>query len=66
MRMKSDAKFEEKLTCGLENDMSNMGNVHQEHQKNLKIGTLMGSFYGKQKMYELKIYREIIYHDSEE
>ena len=29
--MKSDAKFEEKLTCGLENDMSNMGNVHQEH-----------------------------------
>ena len=66
MRMKSDAKFEEKLTCGLENDMSNMENFHQEHQKNLKIGTLMGSFYGKQKMYELKIYRGIIYDDSEE
>ena len=29
--MKSDAKFEEKLTCGLEIDMSNMGNFHQEH-----------------------------------
>ena len=31
MRMKSGAKFEEKLTCGLENNMSNMGNFHQQH-----------------------------------
>ena len=28
MALKSDAKFEEKLTCGLENDM-NMANFHQ-------------------------------------
>ena len=26
---KSDAEFEEKLTCGLENEMRNMANVHQ-------------------------------------
>ena len=32
MTLKVDAKFEEKLTCGLENDM-NMANFHQ---KNLK------------------------------
>ena len=25
----SDAKFEEKLTCGLENDMRNLANFHQ-------------------------------------
>ena len=26
MTMKNDAKFEEKLTCGLENDVRNMAN----------------------------------------
>ena len=29
MTLKSDAKFEEKLTCGLENDLRNMENFHQ-------------------------------------
>ena len=29
MTMKGDAKFEEKLTCALENDMRNMANFHQ-------------------------------------
>ena len=29
MTLKSDIKFEEKLTCGLENDMKNMTNFHQ-------------------------------------
>ena len=28
MTLKSDAKFEEKLTCGLENDMRNMSDFH--------------------------------------
>ena len=28
MTLKSDAKFEEKLTCGLENDMGNLANFH--------------------------------------
>ena len=27
--LKGDAKFEEKLTCGLENDMRNLANFHQ-------------------------------------
>ena len=29
MTLKSDTKYEEKLTCGLENDLSNMANFHQ-------------------------------------
>ena len=33
MTMKSDAKFEEKLTCGLENDMRNLANFHQSTRK---------------------------------
>ena len=31
MTLKSDAKFEEKLTCGLENDMMTMANFHQSN-----------------------------------
>ena len=33
MTLKSDAKFEEKLTCGLENDMSNLANFYQFSRK---------------------------------
>ena len=31
MTLKSDAKFEEKMTYGLENDMRNMANFHQNN-----------------------------------
>ena len=31
--MKSDAKFEEKLTCGLQNDMRHLANIYQSTQK---------------------------------
>ena len=33
MTLESDVKFEEKLTCCLENDMRNLGNFHQSTQK---------------------------------
>ena len=42
MRLKSDAKFEENLTCGLKNDMRNLANF-----QSVKIGTLMGFFCPK-------------------
>ena len=29
MTLENDAKFEKKFTCGLENDMKNLGNFHQ-------------------------------------
>ena len=36
MTLKSDAKFEEKLTCCLENDMRNWANFHQSTEKSQK------------------------------
>ena len=33
MTLKGDAKFEEKLTCGLENDLRNLENFYQRTQK---------------------------------
>ena len=33
MTLKNDAKFEEKLTCSLENDMRNLANFHLSTQK---------------------------------
>ena len=50
----------------LENDMRNLANFYQNTFEGLKTATLMGSFYPKQKMYELKIYRGIVWHDNEE
>ena len=32
MTLECDAKFEENLTCGLENDMRNLANFHQSTQ----------------------------------
>ena len=37
MALKGDAKFEEKLTCGLKNDMRNMANFHGALES-LKLG----------------------------
>ena len=33
MTLKGDAKFDENLTCGLENDMMNMAGFHQSTRK---------------------------------
>ena len=65
MTMNIDATFEEKLTCVFKNDMRNLANFHQSMFENLKIGTLMGYFYPKQKFYDLEIYRGVLCHDNE-
>ena len=64
MTLKCDKKFEEKLTCCLEDDMRNLANFHQSTCKCQnwdfdRIPLL-------QKMYELKIYREVMCSDTEE
>ena len=63
--LESDAKFEEKLTCGLKNDMRSLTKFQQRNRKS-QTGTLKGSFHPKYKMYDLKILREVICHDNEE
>ena len=65
MTLKGDAKFEEKVTCGLESDMRNM-QIFTRAIESLKIGILMGSFNPKQEKYELKIHRGVMCHDNEE
>ena len=46
MKLKSDAKFEKKLTCVLENYMRSLTNFTRTLES-LKIRILMGSFYPK-------------------
>ena len=65
MTLECDSKFEEKLTIGLENDMRNLQNFTRAHEI-LKIGTFSGSFYTKQKMYELKTERGVMHYDKEQ
>ena len=43
MTLKSDTKFEEKLTCGLKNDMRN-SEIFTRALESVKFGTLMGFF----------------------
>ena len=44
MTLKSDPKFEEKLICGLENDITNLTNIHQSTWKS-QNWDFDGSFY---------------------
>ena len=64
MALSFDTKFEAKLTCAFKNDLRNLANFYQSTFESLKIGTCIGSFYPKQKKYQLKIYREVMCHDN--
>ena len=66
MTLNIDATFEGKLTCVFKNDMRNLANFHQSMFESLKIGTLMGCFYPKQKIFKLKIYKGFLCHGNEE
>ena len=37
MTLESNAKFKEKVTCGLENDMGNLENFYQSTRKSQKF-----------------------------
>ena len=65
MALNIDAKFEGKLNCAFKNNMRNLVNFHQSTFESLKRGTLVGSFYPKQNMYELKIYMGVVCHGNE-
>ena len=61
MTLKSYAQFEEKLTCGLENDMKNLANFLQSTWK-----CKNWDFCPKQKIHELKVYKGVMCNDTEE
>ena len=63
MTLKSHSKFEERLTCGLENDM---WQIFIRTIESVKLGTFIGSFCPKQKIHELKFYRGFMCDDNEE
>ena len=58
MTLESDAKFEEKLTCGSKNDMRNLMNFHPTIQKS-KNFTLMDYFCPMYMTFELKNKEEL-------
>ena len=57
MTLESDAKFEGKITCGLENNMRNLTN--SEHPKVSKLGHLWGPFIQKREFMSLKFTGEL-------
>ena len=65
MTLKSDAKFKEKLTCGFKYGMRNLVNFHPTTQKSENF-TSMGYFFPKYMGFELKKYRGVIFHDTEQ
>ena len=65
MTLKSDAKFEEKLTLGSKNDTRYLVNFHLTTQKS-KHFTSMGYFCPKYMRFELKKYKGVIFHDTEQ
>ena len=65
MTLKSDAKFEEKLTCGLESDMSDSANSHQRRWKS-QNWDFLGILLSKVENAWVKIYRGVICNNTEE
>ena len=65
MKLKSDAKFKEKLICGFKYDVRNLANFHRTTEKS-KNFTLVGCFCLKYVRFELKIYIGVIFHDNEQ
>ena len=59
MTLKSDTKFEGKVTSGLKKDMR-IWQIFTRALESVKIGTLIRSFCPKQKMYEPKIYSGVM------
>ena len=66
MTVESDAKFEEKLALGFENDMTNLVNFNMSSGKNENLHfdvLLLSIAYIK---FQLKMCRRVISHDTEE
>ena len=63
--VKSDTKFEEKLTLGSKNYMRNLVNFHPTIRKSNNF-TSIYYFCPKYMRFELKKYREVTFHATEQ
>ena len=63
--IKNDAKFEGKLTSHFKIDIRNLTNFDPNTQIS-KIFSLVGSFWAKYILFELKRYKGVIFHETEE
>ena len=61
MTLKNDEKFEIEMTCHFEIYMRNLTNFDPKHPKISKICTLMGWFWPKYIMFQLKKYRGVMF-----
>ena len=66
MKLKRDTKFGEESTCRLKIGIRNLTNFDPSTQKVSKIFILMCSFWAKYILFELKKYRRVIFHETEE
>ena len=65
MKLKRDTKFGEESTCRFKID-NKFDKFWPEHSEVSKIFILMGAFWAKYILFELKKYRGIIFHETEE
>ena len=66
MKLKRDTKFWEESTCRFKIDIRNLTNFDPSTRKVSKILILIGSFWAKYILFELKNYRGVIFHETEE
>ena len=66
MKVKSNAKFGEESTRRFKTGIRNLTNFVPSTQKFSKIFIWMGSFWAKYILFELKKYKVIIFHETEE
>ena len=66
MKLERDTKLGEESTCRFKIDIRNLTNFDLSTWKSQKIFTLMGSFWAKYILFELKKYRGVIFHETEE
>ena len=66
MTMKNYVKIEEELICHFKVEHEEFDEFWPEHLKVSKIFILMDSFWAKYIFFELKKYRVVIFHETEE
>ena len=65
MKLKRDMKFGEESTCHFKINKE-FDKFWPDHSKVSKIFTLIGSFWAKYVLFQLKKYRGVIFHETEE